>query len=329
MFLDMKWLKRLLVVIACVTVVLAIGAAVAWSMLRGRPTWYPDDVVVDPAAQQAAAARAEDEVKRTIDWAAAQQAEERARLQGGPDIELDPGAREGFRRIAATAPWVGSAAHGVAANATPPTTARRRALTVRFTEQELNAAFDKWGSLYRWNEKLGGAISDPRIVLHEGRIIVAGSVKDIGTVVSLHFEPLVQQDGRMRFDLVRVLGGRLPLPQAMFDKYRRQLEQKVRAALPGLQQGARIAPDGSANDKAVAVAMSKLFLAVLDRRPDDAVLFLTANQGTRVPVKLTDMVIDGKSITTTVELMNARERVALLDRIRQPEVPAEAAVAAE
>ena len=298
----MKWLKRLLVVVACVLLVLIIGAAIAWRMLRGRPDWYAEQHI-DPAAQQAAAARAEDEVRRTIDWAAAQQAEERARLAAPPATGPVPSA---------TAPATRSAGDA------------RRALTVRFTEQELNAAFNKWGTLYRWDEKYGDSISDPRIVLHEGRVIVAGAVKEFGSVVSLHFEPRVQPDGRLRFDLVRVLGGRLPLPQSVFDNYRRKLESKVRAALPGLQQGARIAPDGSANEKAVAAAMSKLLLRVLARESDEAVLFLTANQGTQVPVKLTGMDIDGKSFAATVELMNAVERAALLDRIKAPEAAADA-----
>ena len=321
----MKWLKRLLVVVACTLVVLIAGAAVAWKMLRGRPEWYAEQHV-DPAAQQAAAARAEDEVRKTIDWAAAQQAEERARLQGGA------GETGAAPRAGGPATGSAAAANGTSTLAPAPATtqvvAARRSLTVRFTEQELNAAFIKWGTLYHWDEKYGQSISDPRIVLHGGRIIVAGSVKEMGTVVSLHFEPRVQNDGRLRFDLVRVLGGRLPLPQAMFDSYRDKLEAKVRASLPAFQQGARIAPDGSANEKAVAAAMSKLLLRVLNRQPDDAVLFLTANQGTRVPVNLTDVDIDGKTIAATVRLMNAAERAALLDRIKAPE-PGTGAAAAE
>jgi hypothetical protein len=296
----MKWLKRLLLAVACLLVLLILGVTVAWKMLHGRPSWYPDEGPVDVAEQQAAAARAEDEVKRTIDWAAAQQAEERARLQGGGDA-------------------------GVPATTTSPATDRspapNRSLTVRFTEQELNAAFAKWGSVWHWDEKYGDSISSPRIVLHDGRIIVAGQVKEMGTVVSLHFKPLVQDDGRVRFDLARVLGGRLPLPQSMFDKYRQQLDEKVRAALPALQQGARIAPDGSANEKAVGAAMSKLLLRVLSNEADDAVLFLTANQGSRVPVRLTGVTVEGKTITATVERMNANERARLLERIREPEAP--------
>ena len=286
-----NWLRRLLVVTACLLALLLVAAFVGWRMLRGRPSWYPRQAA-DPAARQAAAARAEDEFRRTIDWAAAQQAEERARLQNAPP-PLSP--------------------------QTPPRpVAPHKTLTVRFTEQELNAAFEKWGSMYHWDEKYGQYLADPRIVLHDGRVIFAGDVKDMGTLVSLHFEPRMEAGGRARFELVRVLGGRLPLPQSAFDKYRQQLEDRVRASLPAFQQGARIAPDGSANEKAVAAAMSKLLLRVLANEPDEAVLFLTANQGTQVPVKLTDVKVEGKAISLTVQLLNAAERAALLQRIREP-----------
>lgn len=282
-----KPLKSLVRILIAVVVLGAVGLAIAWVMLRGTPSWYPE-AVLDPAARQAAAARAENELQKTIDWAAARQAEERARLHG----------------------------------ATPPaTTQARQALTVRFTEQELNAAFEKWGSAYGWQEKYGQYISDPQIVLHDGKIIFAGLAKTMNTLVSLHFEPKVDPQGRLRFDLVGVYGGRLPLPQSAFDSYRQKLEDRVRDSLPALQQGAKIAPDGSANDKAVAATLAKLLLRVLDRKGDDAVLFLAANQGSRVPVKLTDVKMEGKGIALTVELLDAKERVELLERIREPYAP--------
>jgi hypothetical protein len=287
----MKWVKRLVRIVACVVVLAVVGAAVAWVLLRGRPSWY-EAQAFDPAAARAAAARAENEFRRTIDWAASQQAEERAALHA---------ARAG----AASSP------------STPPTRpATRPTLTVSFTEQELNAAFEKWGKAYNWDQAYGQYVTDPRIVLHEGRLIFAGDVKDFGTIVSLHFQPGVDRQGQLQFELARVLAGRLPLPESAFNQYRDKLERKVRASLPDLQRGARIEQDGSANENAVAATMAKLLLHVLDRRPGDAVLFLPANQGKQVPVKLTDVNIDGKKIALTVQLMTPQERAALLERIR-------------
>jgi hypothetical protein len=287
----MKWVKRLVRVVAVVVVIAVVGAGVAWYLLRGRPSWY-DAQVADPAAVQAAAVRAENEFKRTIDWAASQQAEERAAIRAARDAPP------------ATSPSTGPAT--------------RRSLTVTFTEQELNAAFDKWGKAYGWDQAYGQYVRDARVVLYEGRLIFAGDVKDFGTIVSLHFQPAVDPQGHLQFELARVLAGRLPLPESAFNSYRDKLEKKVRASLPELQRGARIEPDGSANEKAVAATMAKLLLHVLDRRPGEAVLFLPANQGKQVPAKLTDVNIDGKSIALTVQLMTPSERAALLGRIREP-----------
>ena len=289
----MKWMKRLLRIVAVVVVVVAIGAGVAWYLLRGTPSWYPI-AQLDPVAQQAAAVRAENELKRTIDWAASQQAEERAAIHAS--------------KSGATRP--------TSAPSTGPSS--RPSLTVAFSEQELNAAFEKWGKAYGWDIAYGQYITNPRIVLHDGRLIFAGDVPSFGTVVSLHFQPAVDAQGRLQFELARVLGGRLPLPESAFDKYREKLEAKVRGSLPELQRGADIKPDGSANDKAVAAALGKLLLRVLDRQPEEAVLFLPANQGTRVPVKLADVDIEGKSIGLTVQLMTPAERAELLERIKEP-----------
>jgi hypothetical protein len=287
----MKWLKSLLRILALLAVLIAIGAAVGWYLLRGTPTWY-EVTKDDPAARQAAAVRAENELKRTIDWASSQQAEERAAIH---------------------------AARGASPSTGPATTQTTRpSLTVTFSEQELNAAFEKWETAYGWRETYGSYIIDPRIVLHQGRFIVAGNVKDMNTLISLHFEPKVDPKGRLRFELARILGGRLPLPESAFDRYREKLEQKLKASLPALQRGAQIKPDGSANDNAVAATLGKLLLRVLDRRPGEAVIFLPANQGSRVPVKVADVDIEGKSISLTVQLMTSQEREALLEHIREP-----------
>ena len=289
----MKWLKSLLRIVALLVVLLAVGAAVSWYLMRGRPSWY-EGVPLDPAVQQAAAVRAENELKRTIDWAASQQARERAA------IHAERGTAGSTGTPASTAP------------------ATRPSLNVSFTEQELNAAFQKWGKAYGWDTAYGQYVKDPRIVLHEGRLIFAGDVPSFGTMVSLHFEPAVDDEGRLRFQLARVLAGRLPLPESAFNNYREKLGTKLQASLPNLQRGAEIKPDGSANDKAVAAALAKLLLNVLDRRPGEAVLFLPANQGARVPAKLGDVSIEGDSIDMTVQLMTPQERAELLRRIREP-----------
>jgi hypothetical protein len=286
----MTWKKRLSFAAVCLLLVLGIGAVWAYRAVHRRPAWYPQ-ANVDPVAREAAARRAENEVAQTIDWAAARQAEERSRLGGGAAAAADPG----------------------------------RARTITFTEDELNAFFAKWSDGFGWQEKYGSQLSDPVIALHGGRVILAGNVKQFDAVVSLHFEPHVDPPDGLRLDLKRVLAGNFPMPEALFGSYRVRLENKLKAALPPLQQAARIRPDGTSNKSAIDAAMAKLFLQVLRREPAEPVLFIQANGGS-VPVKVTDVKTLDHAVSVTVELMDAAEREAFLRRIREPQGTATAAL---
>jgi hypothetical protein len=190
-------------------------------------------------------------------------------------------------------------------------------LEVSFTEDELNASFQKWNQLYGWTERYRDYIQDPTIVLHEGRIILAGKSEEVGTLVSLHFTPELDKSGRLNLALSRVLAGRLPLPQAFFEKYRTATQTRLQSALPDLQRKAALNKDGSANVEAMSAAMAKLFLHVLANEPGDPVLFLPVGNKRSVPVRLTDVKIEDKALSLTVKPLNATERVALLGRIRE------------
>jgi len=99
-------------VVTCLVVLLAVGAGVAWYLLRGRPAWY-DGVRADPAALQAAAVRAENELKRTIDWASSQQAEERAAIHANRGAALAvPYNHDGIRKAGARTTFLGNLSAG-------------------------------------------------------------------------------------------------------------------------------------------------------------------------------------------------------------------------
>jgi hypothetical protein len=216
-----------------------------------------------------------------------------------------------------------------AAAANPPATSRgdRRPaatqpigkLKVSFTEDELNASFQKWDKVYGWSERYRDHVQDPSIVLHDGRIIIAGQSQELDTVISLHFEPKLTPRGQLDLRLSRVLAGRMPLPQSFFDKSRDAMRTSLTDALPDLQREAEFTPDGSANTEASSAAMATLFLHVLANEPAEAVLFLPVGQKRSVPVRLTDVKIEEKTLSLTVKPLNANERVALLERIREPD----------
>jgi hypothetical protein len=286
----MKWVKRLAMFVVGLSLVLGIAAAGAYYYgVRGTPEWWQRPKA--SAEEQAAAAnRADQKIMETLSLVREMGAAERARTQ-----PADPADRR------------------------PVASASATEREVTFTEDELNGFFGKWDRLYGWTERYKHHLTDPGIVLHEGRIVVAGNSSELGTVISVHFTPELDDEGRLNLELSKVLAGRLPIPQGFFEKYRTAAQNRLKLALPDLQRKAEFRPDGSANTDAVNAAMAKLFLQVLANDPGDAVLFLPSGQRNRsMPVRLTGVKIEDKTLSLTVTSLTAGERAALLARIREP-----------
>lgn len=284
----MKWLKRVAVVLG-VGLILAVGlgAGAYFIYFRGTPDWYLRHKL-DPAALAAAAQRATNKMAATIDWASGSQASQDRQRYAGTSAS------------AATAPAEAS-----------------RAVAITFTEEELNGFLTQWtGDL---QEKYKGVVSDPAIILHKGRLILAAQSPDWGTVLSVHFKPkLDATTHEFELSLDRVLAGNLSLPQGLFDTYRDKLTRRVLSALPALQRKAALRGDGTANTDAMQAAMAKLLLSMLDGSAASPVLFLPAPGKGGVPVELTAVAIQDKSITLGIRLLDAEERRAALVDIRKP-----------
>jgi hypothetical protein len=284
----MKWLKRLTIFVVGLALVLGVAAGAAYVYgVRRTPDWLKRPIA-SAAERAAAASRVDQKILETLSLVGEMNAAESAASR-----PLDPNDK----RAVATQP--------------------ARPLRVDFTEDELNASFQKWDQLYGWTDRYKDYVQNPTVIIHDGRIVLAGNSKELGTVVSLHFEPKLTETGQLDLRLSRVLAGRLPLPQAFFEKYRTSAKSKLQAALPSLQHKAQIKPDGSANSEAMAAAMDKLFLHVLAEEPADPVIFLPVGQSRSVPVRLTNVSIDDQTLSLTVKPMNAAERASLLERIRE------------
>jgi len=239
---------------------------------------------LDPQELEAAAARAERQMQRTLSWAQDQQA------------------------LAA------SGAGG------PPTTQPAKNIEVSFTQDELNGFFQKWDSTFGWSAAYGAYLSEPQIALRDGRLICAATVKDLGSVLSVEFLPRLEGD-RLWLSVGRLLAGRLPLPASFWAGYRGKLERAVEGHLPEWRRGAEISSQGGANTDAVAAAMGELLLDMLEDRSSPPVLFLPYAMESRprsLPVKIVDLRIEGTTLTMTVEPLDAGRRQALLDAIRAP-----------
>jgi len=281
-----RWIKRSLLAIA---VVLTGAAALSYWAFKGTPDYYHRPQL--SAQERADAAnRATQKVIGTSTWANDLQASEHRAI-------LD----------------------GAAGATTAPATSPNQSHTVSFTEQELNALFEQWST--RVEQTYAKYVRDPAIALRADRIILVGTVAEMGTVASAHFQPLIDDQGRLLLTLESVRAGRLPMPEMVWAAQRDRAVAALRARLPKWQAGATIAPNGVANADAVAAYLSKLLFDVLAHRPREPVLFLPFDPqrpSSAVPVRLTSVRVTDGELTLTVESMTPADRAALLDRIREP-----------
>src|SRR3954466_2036932 len=139
---------------------------------------------------------------------------------------------------------------------TRPTDAKP--MTVTFSEEELNAFL-----LHNFKDRLDDYVEDPGIFLGDGRIILAGQIKESGYVVSFHFEPKIDDAGKLQLKLVGSYGGALPVPQSMLNTQLDKVRQSLKGHIPSWQETAIVDARG-ANGTAVAASMGKLILNALD-----------------------------------------------------------------
>jgi hypothetical protein len=144
-------------------------------------------------------------------------------------------------------------------------------------------------------------------------------VKELNTVASLHFEPRIDEDGRLHLQLVRILGGRLPLPEAVLGSYRQRVVDSIHQQMPYWRHTADIDRNGKPNSSAVWATMGTLLINVLDHQPGDPILFLPLVEQGSVAVRLTDVTIADRMLSLTVQPLSPAERTALMDRIRNGE----------
>jgi hypothetical protein len=191
-------------------------------------------------------------------------------------------------------------------------------LTISFSQDEINASLWKWSEQYKADYER--YVSNPFVSLQEGAIVLMATAPEFGRVASAHFEPRLDDAGMLRCDLASLKVGSLPLPEGLLSKQREKVEGALRSKLPAWQNKANIDPTGLANLDAKAAALGKMVLRMLNHEPSPAVVFLPRDEklSKTVPVRLTNGAVEKGLLTITVQPMDAAERAALLDQIRQP-----------
>jgi hypothetical protein len=193
-------------------------------------------------------------------------------------------------------------------------------IIVSFTDDELNAFFQKWEAYANWQASYQRYLEDPLIIIRDDHIILAAEVKELDAIVSLQFAPEIAPNGQLDLKMDRVLAGNLPLPDVLIDPYKDRLSSMLTRNLPDWRAGAAINPDGAANADLISAAMARLFIHALHHQPADAVLFLPlVERRANVPVRISDVKLQDHTVTITVLPLTPDEREALADRIKGEE----------
>jgi hypothetical protein len=297
-------MKRLFRILVLVLIVGAVGLGVLYFMSHRQPGGYTPALLTE--AQRLAA-------------------EKRVFMQKLP--QLANFANEAHAKASSA-----SAAQG-RGDAVPPDAAKPLApVTVAFTQDEINATL--WKRTEQYKPTYERYFTKPFIALEENAIVLMGTLPEVDRVASAFFEPKIDDKGMLRCDLTSLKLGSLPLPEGLVVKHRQKVEGALKARIPDWQAKAKMEPSGVTNSDARAAALGKLVLHLLNREPSPAVLFLPKdwerpNKGS-VPVRLTKVAVEKGELTITVQPMDADERTALLEKIRQPlQKPGADAAAAE
>ena len=277
-----KWIKSLMLLVALLLVAILAVVYGSFRLFKGAPDWYHRSTV--SIAQREILAR-----RAFNKFADIQNAAALAR-------------RDEIAGQAASSP------------STPAP------IVVSFSDDELNAFFEKWANYANWKSNYDRYVQDPLIILQDGHLILAGQVLDLDAVVSLELDPRIDSDGQLDLHLDRVLAGRLPLPRILIGPYKARLTATLRENLPRWRHFAATDSDGTANSALISASMARLFIHTLDHTSADPILFLPLVEShANVPVRVCDVKVEDHNLTMTVLPLSGAERDALVKRVKNDE----------
>lgn len=235
------------------------------------------------------------------------------------EARLADAANSATQKLAAALTWAGEARSAQVRGVDPS-----GALHISFSEEEINAFFTTWQRLSGWEKRLGQYMEHPQARLIGSELVVAARVREVGVVISAHFQPVIDSEGRLDFRLKRTLGGRLPIPRVMFSSYLDRARAGLHRALPAMQKDAALDPRGNANERALLAGFTRMALDVIDDRPSDPRVILQAdpfNGKIRLPVRLNHVSVEDGQLHLTAEALTPDQQRQFIDFLRQPVNP--------
>ena len=266
----LKWIKRLLFLLAVFLVALLVLMGVALHYLNGEPSYY-----------------------RTYHWTPEQRA------------LLNQQAADKFTAIHNLAAAAWSAEVRAQNSSTKSTQAAPAAMAVTLNEEQLNAFL-----IHNFKAEMDVFVSNSGIFLKDGRVILSGQPREmnLGYLLSAHFVPRITSDGRFQLEMEKVLAGRLSLPQPLIDVQVNRARAMVGRRMPEWQRTATMDAQGACNTAFVEATLAQTLIASFDGKPGPAVLFMPGEKGKGLPLRLTAIQIDDGQITFTVRPMQKADR---------------------
>lgn len=194
-------------------------------------------------------------------------------------------------------------------------------IAVAFTGPELDTYFRKWLEESGYSARLGQYMSDPRIAVVDGRVVLAGQMSEYDAIVSLHFLPSVDEQGAVRLKLDGIYAGRIALPNMAFEKFRVQTVAALEERMPQFRQAADITPEGFANEAAILASSQGQLIELFDGREiEPLIAFLPLPGRGFVAARVSELSVNEEELVLGVTLLDAAQRADLLEQIRaEPE----------
>lgn len=284
----MKWIKRVLLLIALALSLVVVVAVVGIYLYRGTPRWYRRQIATTQQVRDAAN-RADQELLDLFSWAASARAQQLRRLHGK--------SKPGESPI--------------------------RPKTITLDEDEINSFASSWKNPdeIALEGRISRYFTDGRAVFQDGAFILVGQSPALGTLASARFLIRIDEEGKLHVDLDSLRAGLLPIPQSALSDHLNRLRALLQEQLASERQSANVDAVDTANGAALGASWLRLLICSMTGQATEPLLiipFSMSNFHQGFPVKVTAIAITEGRITLTLEPLGAADHDALAKMLKQP-----------
>jgi hypothetical protein len=287
--------KRIIRTLASALAMLLIVGGISWYLYHQNPSWYHLKLS-DSQTHQSTVNDAIQKLGGTFSWAA--------------------GIRAQFvRQSRGESPSATSTSASTSAFAAGPN-------TITLTEDEINALLQNWNDPETGDLQQGlqDHFSNGCVALVDHQIILAAESKELGAVLSIVFEPTVNDSGQLDLQMQGIYIGRLRIPHAALAGKLGELRQTLAAGLAEDQPVAHISASMVANPEAAGAGWTRMLIDAIDGQPSEPVIFMPFDlrvTSQLLAVHVTNVQISEGSITLTLEPISVDQRKEIEARLKR------------